>query len=155
MFNQFLPQTADNTYRGYKVALWIFAFVVLFKALIAAGCIFNGYSAASNADGIPLATFPPGAVQTILSDFAIWGLAFLMICFLCALVLVRYRSLVPLMFAILLTEHLARKVILYFIPVATSGTPPGFFINLALILLMVTGLALSLVNRQPAVRTAH
>lgn len=148
MFNRFLPRCADNTYRGYKAALWIFGAVVAFKALIALGTIFNGYSAASSADGIPLRTFSPAAVQTVLSDFAIWGVAMLTLCFIAAVVLARYRSLVPFMFAVVFAEHLLRKVTLYFIPVVTSGSHPGSIINLVLLLLMAAGLLLSLVNRE-------
>jgi hypothetical protein len=54
MFNQILPRQVDNTYRGYKLALWLFGLLVLMKAGISLGTIFNGYTAASSADGIPL-----------------------------------------------------------------------------------------------------
>jgi hypothetical protein len=33
MINQLLPQCIDNTYRGHKLALWLFALVVFVKAL--------------------------------------------------------------------------------------------------------------------------
>ena len=59
MLNQILPRQADNTYRGYKVALGLFGLLVLMKAGISLGTIFNGYAAASSADGIPLDTFTP------------------------------------------------------------------------------------------------
>ncbi len=75
MFNQLLPQRIDNTYRGYKLGLWLFALLVFVKVTMGLNCIFNGYSVASSADGIPLDTFPPDAAQTIVSDFALWGSA--------------------------------------------------------------------------------
>jgi hypothetical protein len=67
-----------------------------------------------------------------------------MICLLSILVLVRYRSIVPLMLALLLLEHLSRKLILQFLPIVRTGTPPGFFVNLLLLAVMMVGLALSL-----------
>jgi hypothetical protein len=142
--DQFLPQRVDNTYRGYKLALWLFALVVVMKIAMSLNSIFNGYMVASSADGIPLDTFPSAAAQTVVSLFAIWGLAHLMICLLCILVLARYRSMVPLMLALLLLEHLSRRLILQFLPIVRTGTPPGFFVNLILLALMIAGLALSL-----------
>ena len=144
MFNQLLPQRVDNTYRGYKLALWLFALLVFMKVTISLNCIFNGYSVATSADGIPLDTYTPACAQAIVSDFALWGLSQLMICLLGILALVRYRSMVPLMFSLLLLEHLSRKLILQFLPMVRTGTPPGYFVNLVLLAVMIVGLALSL-----------
>ena len=144
MFKQLFPQRVDNTYRGYKLALWFFALVVLMKVGMSLNSIFNGYFVASSADGIPLDTFTSAGAQTVVSLFAIWGLAQLVICLLCILVVVRYRSMIPFMFALLLLEHLSRKLILHFLPIAKTGTPPGFAVNLVLLALMIVGLALSL-----------
>jgi hypothetical protein len=142
--DRLLPQRVDNTYRGYKLALWLFGAVVLIKLAMSLNSIFNGYVVASSADGIPLDTFPSAAAQTVVALFAIWGLAHLMICLLCILVLVRYRSIVPFMFAFLLLENLSRKLLLQFVPMVRTGMPPGFYLNLGLLTLMIVGLALSL-----------
>jgi hypothetical protein len=147
MLNQLFPERIDNTYRGYRLALWLFALLLLMKVAMSVNCILNGYSVASSADGIPLDTFTSAAAQTIVSLVAIWGLAHLMISVLGIVVLVRYRSMIPLMFALLLVEHLGRKLILRFLPLVRTGTPPGFFVNLALLAVMIVGLALSLRSR--------
>ncbi len=144
MFNQLLPQRIDNTYRGYKLALWLFALLVFIKVAISLNCIFNGYSVATSADGIPLDTFTSAGAQTVVSLFALLGNSWLMICLLCILVLARYRSMIPLMFGLLLLEHLSRKLILQFLPMVRTGTPPGFYVNLLLLAVMLVGLALSL-----------
>jgi hypothetical protein len=144
MFNHILPRQVDNTYQGHKLALWLFGLLVLMKAGISLGTIFNGYAAASSADGIPLDTYTPAGARAVVSLFALWGLSQLMICLLCVLVLVRYRAMVPLMFALLLLEHLSRRLILQIMPIDTTGAPPGHFINLGLLALMIVGLALSL-----------
>ena len=142
--DRLLPQRGDNTYRGHKSALWLFALVVVIKVAMSLNSIFNGYVVASSADGIPLDTFPSAATQTVVALFAIWGLVHFMICLLCILVLVRYRSIVPFMFAFLLLENLSRKLLLQFVPMVRTGTPPGFYLNLGLLTLMIVGLALSL-----------
>jgi hypothetical protein len=144
IFNQLLPQRVDNTYRGHKLALWLFALLVLMKVAISLNSIFNGYLVASSADGIPLDTFTPAGAGAVVSLFALWGLSHFMICLLGILVLVRYRAMIPFMFAFLLLEHLSRKLILQFLPIVKTGTPPGFFVNLVLLAVMIVGLALSL-----------
>jgi len=52
MFDKLFPQPIDNTYRGYKVALWLFGLVVGVMIIQSVFVIFNGYSTIMNADGI-------------------------------------------------------------------------------------------------------
>jgi len=144
MLNQLLPQRIDNRYRGHKLALWLFALAVFMRVAMSLNSIFNGYSVATSADGVPLDTFPSAAAQTIVSLLALLGLAHFVICLLCGLALVRYRSMVPLMFALLLLQHLGGRLILQFLPIVRVGTPPAPYVNLALLALMLIGLALSL-----------
>lgn len=147
MLNPLLPQRADNTYRGHKLALWLFALVVLLKTVISLNSIFNGHTVASSADGIPLDTFTPAGAQAVVSLFASLGLAHLVVCLLCLVVLVRYRALIPFMFVVLLVEQLSRKLINQFLPIVRTAAPPGSVVTLTLLALMVIGLALSLWNR--------
>jgi hypothetical protein len=117
---------------------------VFIKVAMSLNSIFNGYMVASTADGIPLDTFTPSGAQAVVSMFAAWGLAQLTICLLCILVLVRYRALIPFMFALLLIEHLGRRLIFLVMPIVRTGSSSGFYVNLVLIALLVVGLALSL-----------
>jgi hypothetical protein len=148
MFDQLFPRTIDNTYRGHTLALWLLALIVLMKVAMSLNSIFNGYLVASSADGIPLDTYPSAAAGTIVALFAILGLAHFMICLLCILVLVRYRSMIPFMFALLLLQHLGGRLILHFMPIVRTGTPPASVINLVLLTLMIVGLGLSLWRRR-------
>jgi len=148
LFNSIFPQRGDNAYRGFKLALWLLSLLVLMKLDMGLGCIFNGHEAARTADGIPLDTYTPAGTQAVVALFAVWGLGQVLIGLLGLLVLVRYRSLVPLMFVLILVEHLSRKLIFYYLPIAKVGTPPGFAINLALIAVEVVGLALALWRRR-------
>jgi len=147
MWDRLLPQRIDNAYRGHRLVLWLFGLVVFMKTSIGLGTLFNGRNAAVEADGIPLDTFTADGANAFVSLFAAWGLAQATIGALCVLVLVRYRALVPLMFAVLLFEHLARKLIFFVLPLVRTGDPPGFYINLALLAVMVVGIVLSLRDR--------
>jgi len=147
MFERLLPRLVDNTYRGHKLALWLFAPVVIMKIAMGLNAIFNGHLVASSADGIPLDTFTDAGARTVVALFAIWGLAQLVICSLCVLALVRYRSAISFMFALLLLEFLSRKVIFYFLPLARTELPVGVIVNLILLAMMIVGLALALWNK--------
>ena len=148
IFERLLPQRADNTYTGHKLALWLFGVLIAVKATMGLNAIFNTYMVATRADGVPLATFSSAAVQTVLALFAIWGLGHFVLCLVGLLVLVRYRSLVPLMFVVLMLEQLARKLILLFIPIVRTGTPGGFYVNVGLLAVMAVGLGLAMWRRQ-------
>lgn len=147
MFDKLLPQSIDNTYRGYRVALWLFGLVVGVRIIQSVLVIFNGYSTARDADGIPLDTYTPAAAQTSVALFAQGALWRLTISLLCVLVLVRYRSAIPLMFAMLLLNYLASQLIFQFVPLIRTGTPPGPIVNLIMFALMIIGMALSLWRR--------
>jgi hypothetical protein len=147
MVNKILPQQADNTYRGSKIALVFFVLVVLLKLVIGVNSIFMGHNVASSADGIPLDTFTPAGTQTVVSLFASLGLSLIVICLVCILVLIRYRTLVPFMFSLLLLDQLSRKLINHFLPVPRTGSPPGSIVTLVLLAMMIVGLALSLWRR--------
>jgi hypothetical protein len=147
MLNHILPQSIDNTYRGHPIAFWLFILVVVVKTGIALGTIFNGRNAAQSADGIPLDSFGADGAQAVVALFAIWGLSQLVFSVLGVLTLTRYRAMIPFMFGLLLLEHLVRKWILLVKPIARTGTPPGFYINLGLLVVMIAGLALSLWSR--------
>ena len=146
MLNQILPPRFDNTYRGHSLAFWLLIPVVVLKTGIALGTIFNGRWLAQSADGIPLDSFGVSGGEAVVSLFAIWGLSQLLFSVLGVLALTRYRAMIPLIFVLLLTEHLARRWILLVKPIARTEAPP-ISINLVLLAVMIAGLALSLRSR--------
>jgi len=145
--DRILPPSVDNTYRGRRLALGLLGALVAVRVVMGANSIVNGSSVASSADGIPLDMFPPAAAGTVVALFSLVGLSHLIIGLLGVLVLVRYRALIPFIFALILLDHAAGELILQAMPIATSGTPPGGAINLGLFALELTGFALSLWDR--------
>jgi hypothetical protein len=65
----------------------------------------------------------------------------------CAVVLFRYRSAVPLMFVALGLNYLGGQVILQFVPIVRVGAPPGVVVTSIMFGLTVVGLVLSLWRR--------
>ncbi|HAM52878.1 MAG TPA: hypothetical protein DCP92_20090 [Nitrospiraceae bacterium] len=143
-----LPQQIDNTYKGQKLALWLFGFVLLIKIVQSTVILINGGSVVKGADGIPLDTFSPDAAHTVVALFALTSLYRLIICLLGVIALVRYRGIITLMFAVLVIEYIVRQLILYFYPLGSIGAPPGPIVNFVLFLISVIGFALSLLNRR-------
>ena|SRR5882724_5885677 len=148
MFEKLLPQPIDNTYSGSKIALWLFGLIVFVQIVQSVMVIANGHMVAQSADGIPLENYPAAAAQTILAIFMVSSLRRLIISLICAVVLFRYRSAVPLMFVVLGLNYLGGQLIFQFIPIGRIGTPPGVVVNLVMFGLMIVGLALSLWRRR-------
>lgn len=144
MLSRLFPRSADNSYRTQKLTLVLFGLILLVKTAISLGSIFNGYTAVTSADGIPIDTYGPAGAQTVLSIVAALGLANVIICLIGIVVLIRYRSLIPFMFAILFVQQLARELVLEMLPIARTGSPAGVSINLVMLIVMAVGLVLSL-----------
>ena len=138
------PGELDNGYRGRRFGLWIFGLVIVVKSLQMLSSLFNTRMTLRRADGIPIDTYPPAAVQTILALFALLAFTYLLICVVCWVVLLRYRSAVPMMFLLILVDYLCHRVILFFVPVGRTGTAGGVIVNLILFALAILGFALSI-----------
>jgi hypothetical protein len=83
----------------------------------------------------------------VVTLFALLGISNLMLCLIGALVLVRYRALVPLIFALFLLEHLCRKLALLILPIERTGAAPGSYLNLDILGVLILGFALSVWRR--------
>jgi hypothetical protein len=73
---------------------------------------------------------------------------------LAAIILIRYRALVPLMFLVLLFGQAASRLVSRAWAIPVAGNPPGSMIILGIMALTALGLALSLWNRKTLDTTA-
>ena len=103
--------------------------------------IFSSDGGAGSIAGMNLAV--SGADQVIFA-FALWGGAQLVYAILQWVVILRYRTLVPLMWCIQLVETLSRMLAGQLKPVAFAHTPPGAYGNYLLLPLALAMLALAL-----------
>jgi len=147
MFHRLFPQPIDNRYSGSQIALWLLGLIVFVHILQSVLAFVNGQWIAQSADAIPLETYPAAAAQTILAIFTVSAFRRLIISLICAVVLFRYRSAVPVMFVVLGLSYLGGQIIFQFIPIVRVGAPPGAVMNLIMFGLTVVGLTLSLWTR--------
>ncbi len=144
MLDRLLPRRLDDGYRGHWLALWLFGLVLLVRIAMSVGTMVRGREVAVTADGIPLDAFGPAGAQAVVSVLALLALAQLMLALVGAVVLARYRALVPLALVLLLVEYVGRRIVLRAIPMPRTGAPPGGMVNVALLAVMIVALVLSL-----------
>jgi hypothetical protein len=144
MLERVFPSAADFTYRGSRIALWLFGLVLALKLAIALGSIFNGHYAASVADGIPIDSYTPQGAQAFVSLFASLGLSQFILGAFGVVLLLKYRPLVPLFLLLLLLEYAARKGVAAYLPIVRSGQAPGGAINWTIFGVMVLAFILSI-----------
>ena len=148
MIGRLFPAQIDNRLPGHRAALWLLGVYIALKLVMSINSILNTAAVASGADGIPLASFGPDAARMVLLLFALTALGQLALALLGILALVRYKAMVPLVLALLLAEHLARRLIVSSYATGNApGSPIGFYINLGLGTLLGLALILSLVAR--------
>ena len=125
-----LPANAGNTIRGAKAPVYVFmliasistarSFVHLLAPDGGAGSIAGMDLSVAGADGIVFA-------------FGLWGSSQLIDALIQLLVVFRYRSLVPLMYVLLILEILLREWVGHTKPVTFRHTPPGAIGNYVLL----------------------
>jgi len=144
VLDRLLPARIDNQFRGHRAALWLLGIYVALKLIMSLNSIFNTRSIATGADGLRLDTLPPDGAQALLMLFALIAIGQLFLNLFALLALVRYRAMVPLVFAMLLLELLCRRALVFDYAVARDGTAVGTYINLGLTAILFVGLVLSL-----------
>jgi len=146
-----LPGKADNSVYGSKIP---FYFLILIAGIgIVRSCIhiFSKDGGAGSIAGMNLNV--DGAGEIVFS-FALWGSAQLIYAFLQWVVILRYRSLVPLMWGVQLLEILGRMLIGWIKPITFSHTPPGVYGNYIYLVLSLLMLSLSLWSGMRSLRKA-
>ncbi len=136
-----LPDKADNTLAGSKLPLYIFILIAAVGTVRSGIHIFSGDGGAGSIAGMDLAV--TGASEVIFA-FALWGSEQLIYALVQWVVILRYRSLVPLMWIVQLLETLGRMLVGRIKPVSFAHTPPGAYGNYVILALSVLMLALCL-----------
>ena len=142
MIERIFPARFDNEYRGNRLGLWLFGLLVFMRLMMGANMMLNTRSVAVGADSIPLDSYGPGGAAMVLALFASAGLSRFVLALLGLVALIRYRSMVPFLFLLLLAEQAGYRLLaLATGPVASSQT--ATIINLFTLSLLILGLAIS------------
>ena len=119
------PAQFDNVFRGNRIALWLFYPLTVMTLWRSQHHIFAPDGGAQSIATIPLDTYTQGGAQGIITIFALWGLAQLAMGLVMLVALVRYKSMVPLLWLFILLEYGGRKLVGIYKPLETVGTAPG------------------------------
>jgi hypothetical protein len=140
------PMRLDNEgYRGRTAALWLFGLFLLLRLIIGVNGAINTTAIAAG-DGLRL---DDGGRETILLLFRNLSLSNLPLVAIGATALWRWRAMVPFLYLVLLADQVVRRLAALANPIArTDAASVGIWINLALLALLLVGLALSLWNRR-------
>jgi len=134
-----LPKQLDNSFRGNRIAVIVFLLITVFTLARSCIHIFAPDGGASSIAGIN--TSVEGG-SNIISMFAFWGLAQLLMGLVYLVVFFRYKSLIPFMYILIIIEYSGRVLIGMVKPLIVSHTPPGaigdyILIPLAIMMLML------------------
>ena len=131
---------ADNTIRGIKLPVFVFTVIAVVSTVRSLIHLFSADGGAGSIAGMDLSV--QGA-EGIVFAFALWGSAQLIYAIIQLLVVIRYRSLVPFMYLLLIIETMLRMYVGQSKPVSFAHTPPGAIGNYVMLPLAVLMLALS------------
>ena len=144
MLSRILPPRIDNRFRGHAAALWLFVPLAFMKVALGLVHIFRADGGAQSVSTMPLDAYPAGAAQNIIGLMARMGLEQLLLGLLFVVVLLRYRALVPLMYAVAVAHYVAQYAIASMKPLALAGTSGAGTMHLVIGLISMIGLLLSL-----------
>jgi len=133
------PKQLDNSFRGNRIAVIVFALITVFTLARSCVHIFAPDGGASSIAGIN--TSVEGG-SNVISMFAFWGLAQLLMGLVYLAVFFHYKSLIPFMYMLIIIEYSGRVLIGMVKPLIVSHTPPGaigdyILIPLAIMMLML------------------
>ena len=138
--NRIFPRQVSNNFQGYRIASIIFLLII--AVTIARSCvhIFAPDGGAGSIAGI-IVSVEGGS--NIISLFALWGLSQLLMGFVYLVVYLRYKSLIPFMYLLIIAEYSGRALIGFTKPLQVTHIPPGaigdyILIPLALIMLILS-----------------
>ena len=148
MLNRIFPAQFDNAWRGSRLAIWLLIPILLLRTVMGVNSVLFTHKIATSADGIPVDTFGPAGAQAALALFALLGFYLLTVPLLGALALIRYRTMIPLIYLLLLIQQLGGKAVSLTHPMAaTAAAGAGSALTLGLLGATLLGFCLSLWRR--------
>ena len=142
--NYLFPSLIDNEYKGKKIPLFFFYLLIPVTIIRSLVHIFKADGGAQSIANIPLHLYSEQASDTIVHLFSEWGLSQLLFGVLYIVVLIKYKSLIPLMYLFMVLEYSTRLFLAFYKPFVLEGYAPGGIANYFLVPLFVVLFILSL-----------
>ena len=109
--NKILPKEIKNIYQGHPIAFWGFiAFLALMTWRSIIHLAYQEYGLHQIAN-FNLISGDPDPMPLIYLFFSLWGLAQLIFCLFCWVVVFRYKELISLMYILFISEWAIRLII--------------------------------------------
>ena len=147
MLSRLLPPVVDNDFRGHPAAMWLFVPLVFMKLALGTVHMLRADGGAQSVSRMPLDTYPEGAAQNIVALMARMGLEQFLLGALFLVVLLRYRALIPLMYAVMVLHFVGARLVAAMKPLAIAGASGVGNMHLLIAVLAAVGLVVSLAGR--------
>jgi hypothetical protein len=124
--------------------------LLLFKTSISVNAVgwnplMTSRDVLQRADRIPLDTYGANAADAAVLLFAVWGVTHLVLNLVGFIALVRYRTMIPLIYLLMAIDHIGRKAAVDAFPIVrVSDGTVSVPVNLIIITLLLIGLGMSL-----------
>lgn len=148
MIKYLFPNSIDNDYNGNMAPMYLFYMVTTFTVVRSLIHLISPDGGAQSIATIPLHLYSEEASDTIIHMFAEWGLSQLLLGLFYIVVLIKYKSLIPLMYLFLVIEYSSRLLLSFYKPFALEGQAPGGIGNYFLVPLFILMFILSLKNNR-------
>jgi hypothetical protein len=148
MMKHLFPNSIDNDYKGNMAPMYLFYLVTAFTVVRSIIHLVSPDGGAQSIATIPLHLYSKDASDTIIHMFAEWGLSQLLFGLFYIAVLIKYKSLIPLMYLFLVLEYSTRLLLSFYKPFALEGQAPGGIGNYVLVPLFILMFILSLKNNR-------
>jgi|TARA_B100001248_G_scaffold79786_2_gene57880 hypothetical protein len=119
------PTTINNFYAGSNFAYWGFiVFTVLMSIRSFLHWLFPEFATHEIANFIVISG-DPDPLPVIYELFSLWGLAQIIFCFVCWIVIYKYKDLIPLMYLFWIIEWSVRVMSPFNLDAYTNGITPA------------------------------
>jgi hypothetical protein len=123
MFSRIFPERFDNDFRGSRMAIWLFVPLIFIKFMMGFNSVFFTRFVATSADGLNLAAYGQQGAEAVLSLYALLGVAMALLALIGVAALVRYRTMIPFLYLVLLVQEIAGRGLSIWRPSEGSGPP--------------------------------
>ena len=118
----FASEVADNKFKGNRIAYWVL-WIYVFKSFFAGFVhMFASDGGAQSIGSVKLDSFTQGGADSVVTMFGLWGMEQFVIGLIVLVILWRYKSLIPLAWAIYAIEYSGRALSHVFTPGIVNRT---------------------------------